>query len=124
MLDNVRPSEAGTLIAKGVMELIKYIDRIIEVGATVLGYNCNERCRIAIRDNEYRCRRLNSLKITTDNTKHIFKLLPNDYSIECLDQLIKIGLVEPQSISDEGYVNPFKSCDPFFHPKRHPPLRI
>ena len=28
---------------------------------------------------------------------------------------------EPQTISDEGYVKPFKSFDPFFHPKRHIP---
>ena len=113
----MRPSEAATLIAEGVIDSVKDIDQITEVGAKVLGHICNERCKIAVGDNMYRCRKLNNLHITTDNTKHAFKPLPNDYSIECLDRLIKIGLVEPQTISDEGYAKPFKSCYPFFYPK-------
>ena len=81
MLDTVIPSEADVFIAEGVIDSVKDIDRITEVGTKVLGHICNERCKIAVGDNMYRCLKLNNLKITTDNTKHVFKLLLNDYSI-------------------------------------------
>ena len=45
MLDIVRPSEADALIAEGVIDSVKDIDRITEVGAKVLGHICNERCK-------------------------------------------------------------------------------
>ena len=81
VLDNAISSEADALIAEGVIDFVKGIDRITDVGDKVLCHICNERCKIAVGDNMYRCRKLNNLKITTDNTKHVFKPLPNDHSI-------------------------------------------
>ena len=119
VLDIVRSSEADAFIAEGVIELIKNINQIIEAGTKVLGHNCNEQCKMAVGDHFYRCCKLSNLKITTDNTNYIFKPLTNDYSIECLDQLIEIGLVEARIITKEGYVKSFISSDTFFHPKQH-----
>ena len=45
----------------------------------------------------------------------------NDYSLECLERLVQIGLVDPLEVSEEGYEVPFKSNDSYFHPKRHVP---
>ena len=69
----------------------------------------------------FKCRKPNNLELSPDNTKHVFKSLPNDYSLECLDRLVKIGLIEPIEVTNDGYEVPFKSCNEYFHPKRHIP---
>ena len=47
--------------------------------------------------------------------------LLNDYSVECLRILERIGLTENLSIDKDGNVLKFKSNLPFFHPQRHIP---
>ena len=76
---------------------------------------------MAIGNGVYRCRKLNNTKISVDTTKRVFMPLPNDYSMEYLDCLVKIGLSNPLMIEKEGYVKPFKSYNNLFHSVRHIP---
>ena len=47
--------------------------------------------------------------------------LPNEYSIQCLRILERVGLTEELHIDDDGNVLEFRSSLPFFHPQRHIP---
>ena len=47
--------------------------------------------------------------------------MPNNYSVQCLQILEKIGLTEKLTIDSDNNVKEFKSTLPFFHPKRHIP---
>ena len=47
--------------------------------------------------------------------------LPNEISKDCLDRLIKIGMVEEIEVNDNGLQRPYKSKLSFLHPQRHIP---
>ena len=59
--------------------------------------------------------------LTTDNTKHVFKKLPNDYSLECVKQLIKIGFSLQICIHANGYQEHLQYKLQLFNEKRHIP---
>ena len=121
ILDIVRSDEIESLINDGIFRCVEDHKAMVRDAESFLPHRCNSRCQAAVSPGVFRCRKLNNLKVTTDNTKHVFKPLPNDYSAACIDRLIQIGLVEPLSINEEGYQRPFKSSIPFFHPARHIP---
>ncbi len=121
VLEIVRPDEAEHLRRDGIISSMHDIDDIIKDAQTMLTHHCSPRCLMAVGDGVYKCRKVNYLRETLDNTRHVFKPLPNDYSMECLERLVKIGLVEPLQFNEAGYMKPFKSSDDFFHPKRHIP---
>ena len=67
-------------------------------------------------DGKFRCRKLNYLQVSEDNTKHTYQAFNNDISQECLDRLRKIGMIDPAQINEHGFekigkVNSF-SCIP------------
>ena len=64
---------------------------------------------MAVRNGVYRCRKLNYDIISKNNTKRLFTPPHNSYEMKCLERLVKIELVEPLVIENEGYVKPFKS---------------
>ena len=86
-----------------------------------LPHRCNDSCLVMNPDGSYRCRKIDNVKASADNTKHQFIPLPNDYSIPCLKILESIGLTDILVIDDDGNVKEFKSSLPFFHPVRHVP---
>eukprot|EP00957_Ditylum_brightwellii_P002847 218909-Ditylum_brightwellii.AAC.1 len=76
---------------------------------------------LCVGETKYCCRRLNNLIVSKDNIKHIFKMLPNELSKECLEMLICIGIVGPVKVTESGYGISFTSKMKFFHPRRHIP---
>ena len=121
VIDVVRVDEVNHLIEHGLMKSVVDLEEIVEDASKILGHHCSPRCLMMVSPGVFRCRKLNNLNVTSDNTKHVFKPLPNDYSLECLERLVKIGLVEPIEVNENGYEAPFKSCHEYFHPKRHIP---
>ena len=62
------------------------------------------------------------MNICKDNTKHTVMSFNNDLPQNCIDRLVKIGLVEPIDQYELGYRNDVKSKLSFLHPKsRIPP---
>ena len=120
LIDIVRPSEVDRLNHEGILVSIKDLDVRAEDGTRMLRHKCNEQCKMAIRNGVYRCLKINKVKISTDSTKHALILLPNDYSIEYLEHLVKSRLVT-SSDKKEEYVKTYKSCNIFFHPVCHTP---
>ena len=121
VIDIVRVDEVDHLIEHGLMKSVVDLEEIVNDASTILGHHCSPRCLMMVSPGVFRCRKLNNLQISPDNTKHVFKPLPNDYSLECIERLVKIGLIEPIHVTDDGYEAPFKSCLEYFHPKRHIP---
>ena len=121
VLDVVRHDDAIKLVEDGVLEHVDDRKGVIEDAKTFLGHVCNERCKACVAPGVFRCRKLNNLEVSEDNTKNTYKLLPNDYSDECRECLAKIGLAEQQTLLPDGTLSSLMSHLPFFHPKRHIP---
>ena len=62
-----------------------------------------------VGSDKFRCINMNNLHEIPDNTKHIFKDMPNENSQPCIERLIKILPVETLCINAEGYDAPFTS---------------
>eukprot|EP00957_Ditylum_brightwellii_P212251 15367136-Ditylum_brightwellii.AAC.3 len=121
VFDVVKPSEVQRFIDEGIIEEVSDVKEIYDDDATCLRHRCSERCLRWVAPGVYVCRKLNNIHVTSDNTKHVFKPLPNNHSKTCLEQLIQCGLVLPIHINKDGYGPPFKSIDQFFHLSRHIP---
>ena len=72
-------------------------------------------------DGELHCRKIDNVRASTDNASHQYMNLPNDYSIQCVKMLERIGLTDKLEIDSDGNVKKFKSWLSFFHPLRHVP---
>ena len=84
-----------------------------------LPHVCNERCQMRVASNgdvnDTKCRKLNNNRISPDITKHSFIDLPRNWSKDCIDRLVRIGLAEILP-NDE-----IKYHHDFFTPKQHIP---
>ena len=109
VLDIIRSDEIDSLINEGIFRLIDDHKAMITDAKNFLPNRCNSRCQAIVSPGAFRCWKLSNLKVTTENAKHVFKLLPNDYCSACTDHLMQIGLVEPLYINEEGHQRPFKS---------------
>jgi predicted GIY-YIG superfamily endonuclease len=97
---------------------------MINDAITFLPHKCTSGCQAKVVENgevKFKCRKLNNLKVSKDNTRHTFQSLPNEIPEECIQKLIQVGIVEPIQFLENGYRYPFKSKLPIFHPKRHIP---
>ena len=85
IFDIVRTEEIQTYIDEGLYKEVTDYHTTIRKGKKFLPHLCNERCKVRFGPgpNDFRCRKANNAKVTTDNTKHIFKAMPNTYSKEC-----------------------------------------
>ena len=77
-------------------------------------HRCNDACLVRRPDGTFRCRKIDNVKATPDNRSHQYIPLPNNYSVECLKVLDKVGLLEELDIDDDNNVKHFKSSLPFF----------
>ena len=115
----VRPEEIQRLIDEGIFKSHEDWYEMQELTEKFLPHVCNERCQMRVDSsggsNDTKCRKLNNNKISPDITKHSFIELPRNWSKECIDRLVKIGLAEV--ISNEE----IKYHHDFFTPKRHIP---
>ena len=94
---------------------------MIKDAKNFLGHVCNSRCQMRMADGSFKCRKLNNLKVSEDNTKHTFMSFKNDLPQNCIDRLVKIGLIDPVLENEYGYKTAIKSKLSFLHPKRHIP---
>ena len=96
--DIVRVNEVQDLIGEGIMKSIDELHEFQDLCSNILPHICNSRCLRRIGPGNgpenFQCRKTNNLKISPDNTSHCFMKLPVNYSKECVDRLIKCGLVE------------------------------
>jgi hypothetical protein len=119
--DVVRVDEVDHMVEHGLLNSVVDLDEVVKDASTVLGHRCSLACLVMVSPGVYKCKKLNNLKVSHDNNKHTFKALPNQYSLECLDRLVQIGLVDQIVVTKDGYEAPFKSSLEYFHPKRHIP---
>ena len=122
VLEVVRSDEVNKLIDAGVFDSMNDYYGMLVDAANFLGLVCNPRCLARVGHNEFRCRKPNNRILTTDNTNHVYKNLPNDCSYNCVKRLIKIGFAVPICMTvDEEDQHPVAYTLPFFNPKRHIP---
>ena len=121
VFDIVKPKEVNKFIEEGIFDNQYDIYTVYENAELFLPHRCNDACLVRNPDGSYRCRKIDNVKASADNTKHQYIPLPNDYSIPCLKILESIDLTDVLVIDDDGNVKEFKSPLPFFHPVRHVP---
>ena len=119
VIDIIKPEEIESVIDEG---LIKHKDDVIEVqhdGLSYLLHRCNSRCLVPDKSGKLICRATN-YQSTKENTKHVLKKLPNNFSKPCLERLEKCGLATLQRNVDDEIIS-FDSSLDYFHPKKHIP---
>ena len=88
-----------------------------------LPHVCNERCQMRVSSSggvlDTKCRKINNNRISKDITRHTFMDLPNKWSDDCVNRLIKLGLAE--IVSSTEYEREVIYNHDFFTPKRHVP---
>ena len=94
LCDILKPSETNCNVAEGVFESHHYFDQVIEDANCFFSHKCYDRCLVRIEDYSFCCRKLNDLKESEDNKNHTFTVLPNDYSLSCLQILDRVGLID------------------------------
>ena len=119
--DIVRPDEVDKFVEEGVFTNEHDLFQVYEHAETYLPHRCNDRCIVKNEDGTLRCRKIDNVFASTDNRRHQYLPLPNDYSVQCLRILERSGLIEELDIDSDGNVKVFRSTLPFFHPQRHVP---
>ena len=126
--DIVKVSDLEALVDEKIIKSINDKIEIEEDAKEILKHTCNERCMRRVgttgTDADFVCRKLNNFKISPDNTRPNVIPLGNKRSPHVVEILEKIGLFEPIRVNEFGYVSPFKSSHPYFHPKRHIPPTV
>ena len=84
------------------------------------GHVCNSQCQMRMADGPFKCRKLNNLKVSEDNTKHAFLSFKNDLP-QNYYRLPKIELIDPVLEIKYGRKTAIKSKLLFLHPKHHIP---
>ena len=94
----VRPGEVEDLIREGVFQNYESWMEMQDHGEKFLPHICNKRCQMRVKSEGERdvtqCRKINNNKISKDITKHTYINLPQNWSDDCVDKLVKIGLAE------------------------------
>ena len=84
----MRINEIDKLLDDGTFKnLDEYKDTMYDA-AKFLGHVCNSRCLVKTPTGEFRCQKVNYLKVSEDNTKHTYMEFNNEISKDCLDRLI------------------------------------
>ena len=123
----MRADEVQGLIDEGIFKNFGDWNDMKYRAEQILPHRCEPRCLMKVgvphEPDSYKCRKLNNLKVSPDNTKHCFIPISTSesYTTECIQKLIDIGLVYPRTINEHGFQSEFKSVHPFFHPVRHIP---
>ena len=119
IFDIVKSDEVPRMIEEGIFTHPDYVYSVYENAEKFLPHRCNDSCLVRRPDGTFRCRKIDNVKASPDNTKHMFETLSNDYSVPCLRILEEIGLLSKLTIDDNGTILEFESPIAFFHPVRH-----
>ena len=124
-LDIVKIDEIPRYIEEGLFKEASDAKEITNLGREILGHHyCSPKCLVRIGEDKYVCRKPNYLKMNPapNNTREVYKELPNDMSLETLRLLEKVGVIDKIEIDEvQDYMKPFISRIPYFHPRRHIP---
>ena len=94
----VRPEEVKDLIREGVFKNYDSWMEMQSYGETFLPHICNERCMMRVKSeggkDDFKCRKIDNNKISNDITKPTYIDLPRNWSDDCVDKLVQIGLAE------------------------------
>ena len=121
IFDIVRTNEVPRMIEEGIFTHPDDVYTVIEDAEKFLPHRCNDACLVRRPDGTFRCRKIDNVLASPDNTKHMFGPLPNDYTVPCLRILEEIGLLSKLTIDEDGNILEFESPIAFFHPVRHIP---
>ena len=123
-MDIIKVEEINCLIDEGLINTSSEVRNITNLAKNILSHKCNPRCLVMVGENKFVCRKPNYLKMNNPpgNTIEKYEILPNDLSLESLQQLEKLGIIKPLKFNHTTkYLKPFKSRLLCFHPKRHIP---
>ena len=84
VLDIVRPEKVDKFIEEGIFTDFNDIYTIYNNAKEFVPHRCNGACLTRKRNGAFRCRKIDNLKASPDNTKHMYLPLPNYYSVPCL----------------------------------------
>ena len=90
--DIVRSDEVPKMIEEGIFNHPEDVHTIYQDAEKFLAHHCNDSCLVRRPDGSFRCRKIDNVRASTDNTKHVFQPLANDYSVPCLRILEKLAL--------------------------------
>ena len=121
--DIVKAEEVEEYIEHGIFKCVNDVFEMEKDAEIMIPHKCNKRCKRRVGPGDgpenFKCRKLNNLKVSTDNTKHTFLEFETDFSQDCIQKLIGCGLAGDIVLDECGTVQSFKSDHPFFHPKLH-----
>ena len=121
IFDVVRFNDIDDLINDGTFADVEDYFSMVKDTNDFLGHNCNSRCLVKTTEGKFRCRKLNYLEVSKDNTKHTYKEFNNAIPKDCLNKLVQIGMVQSSSPNKHGYIKKWMSKLSFLHPQRHIP---
>ena len=107
------------LLESGLLKSVDEIPSIASRANTILKHVCNKRCYIRVGAGDgpenYRCRKMHSVKASPDTTRHNYISFRHEYQQASLDVLEEIGMYMPisNSISNGLFKHPF--FDPMHH---------
>ena len=103
IFDIVRVNEIEKLINDGTFtDLDDYKSMQLD-GSQFLAHKCNSACLVKTPNGKLRCRKLNNLKVSKDNTKHTYMDFDNNISKDCMDRLVQIKMIDPVETNENGY---------------------
>lgn len=110
----VKIEEIQMFLDHGILRSSHEVEDVMDDAAKILAHNCNDRYLVKTLDGRLRCQKLNNLQVRSDNTKHEFMPLSNNYSQECSKILCKIELMKKLDIDLDGINTVFESRLSFF----------
>ena len=110
------------LLENGLLKSVDDIPVIVDRADVILRHNCDERCKVRVGEGEgpenFRCRKMNSVKDSPDPTCHNYIQFNHKYQESTLEVLEEIGIYEPPPDgSDAKTRGTFSHA--FFDPARH-----
>ena len=96
-LDIIKIDEIPRYIEEGLFKEASDAKEITNLGKEILGHHyCSPKCLVRIGEDKYVCRKPNYLKMNPapNNTREVFKDLPNDMSLKTLRLLEKVGVLK------------------------------
>ena len=80
----IRNLEVPLYIQDGILETETDKEEVEKDGSIFLAHICNDACLVRNSDGTFCCRKIDNLRVSQDNTIHMFKPLPKNYSVQCL----------------------------------------
>ena len=90
--DIIRADEIEKYIDHGLMKSHHDVFEVMEDATMFLSHKCSDRCLVKTLDGNLRCRKLDNLKVSKDNTRHEFMSLRNFFLWNVQEYWIRLVL--------------------------------